>query len=376
MMYPDDILMIIIIFPLFFGIPLALTGINLKNLFFRKKWIPGIADTLTVWLGGFYYQLMRALYFETAGEYYEAVYPNLYHFTISFEYLFSFVLPCAVGVIGFFILSYSDPEKLPPLISAGSIAAVLIGNVMNVLYLIQIAPETYSRNSDAAFWLYLYHFNLLIISIRQIRRHVCGQVKHIQERETQFRYKSMEKLYQFLSKVSGMSVFSFLLVFPLAAVLEIILLLFGQGPDGFIKAFTMTADWTFSTQIPPPPIEYDGHYLCTVAAGGHRKLVRPLRYGTRLSHTIVVNRQLAVANAFEELLAQKLPRFHKRVRTFYNRHGYPISRIITTPLRADIVYLLMKPLEWLFLLTLYTWDVHPENRIAVQYAYRTEEEGE
>lgn len=375
MMYPDDIVLCITILIPFFGIPLALTGINLKNLFFRKKWIPRIADTLTVCIGGFYYLLMMSLSFETAGEYYEAVYPDQYHYTISFEYLLSFILPCAVGVIGFFILSYSKPEKLPPLISAVSIAAVLIGNIMNLLYLIQVAPETYSEDFFSAFWLYLYHFNLLIISIRQIRRHICEQVKHIQERKTQFRYKCMEKLYQFLSKISGMSVFSFLLIFPLAAILEIILLLFGQGPDGFIKAFTMTADWTFSTQIPPPPIEYEGHYLCTVAAGGHRKLVRPLRYGTRLSHTIVVNRQLAVSNAFEELLAQKLPRFHKRIRTFYNRHGYPISRIITTPLRADIVYILMKPLEWLFLLTLYTWDVHPENRIAVQYAYRTEEEG-
>lgn len=52
-----------------------------------------------------------------------------------------------------------------------------------------------------------------------------------------------------------------------AGILEILLILFGQGADGFVKAFTMTADWTFSTQI-PPPIEYEGHYLCTVAAGG------------------------------------------------------------------------------------------------------------
>lgn len=34
---------------------------------------------------------------------------------------------------------------------------------------------------------------------------------------------------------------------------------------------------------------------------------------------------------------------------------------------SDVTYLLMKPFEWAFLLTLYTFDKKPENRIAVQY---------
>lgn len=75
-------------------------------------------------------------------------------------------------------------------------------------------------------------------------------------------------------------------------MIYIILLLLGQGPIGFIKTFTQTADWTFSKQIPPPPIEYQGHYLCTVSAGGHRRIVRPERYGARLGEVIIVNRQL------------------------------------------------------------------------------------
>ena len=73
-----------------------------------------------------------------------------------------------------------------------------------------------------------------------------------------------------------------------------------SAADAPIKAFTDTADWTFSQQIPPPPMESSGHYLCTVAAGGHKKIVKPLRYGTRRGQTIVVNRQLCIANAFEE----------------------------------------------------------------------------
>ncbi len=165
-----------------------------------------------------------------------------------------------------------------------------------------------------------------------------------------------------------MTLFSFMMIFPIAAVLEILSLIFGQGADGFIKAFTMTADWTFSTQIPPPPLEYDGHYLCTVAAGGHKKIVKPIRFGTRLNHKIIVNRQLLAANAFEDLIMEKLPRFHKAVRGFYDKYGYPLSRHITTPFRADIVYLLMKPLEYIFVFVLYLFDNQPENRIAVQYS--------
>jgi len=111
-------------------------------------------------------------------------------------------------------------------------------------------------------------------------------------------------------------------------------------------------------------LEYKGHYLCTVAAGGHRKLVRPLRLGYRRGAVIVVNRQLAVANAFEELLQERLPRL---VRHFYDNHGYPLSQKITTPFRADLVYLLMKPLKWLFAAVLYSFDLAPECRIARQY---------
>jgi hypothetical protein len=39
---------------------------------------------------------------------------------------------------------------------------------------------------------------------------------------------------------------------------------------------------------------------------------------------------------------------------------------------ADFIYLLMKPLEWLFLAVLYTVDRKPENRIAKQYLSRAD----
>ena len=98
-------------------------------------------------------------------------------------------------------------------------------------------------------------------------------------------------------------------------------------------------------------------------------MVKPLRLGTRRNETIVVNRQLCIANAFEELIQEKMPRFHRQIRNMYDTYGYPLSKKITTPLKADFVYIVMKPLEWVFLLFLYAFDLRPEQRIARQYTY-------
>ena len=56
------------------------------------------------------------------------------------------------------------------------------------------------------------------------------------------------------------------------------LIIFGQAPDAAIKAFTETADFRLSQKIPPQQLYYDEHYLCTVAAGGDKKIVKPLRF--------------------------------------------------------------------------------------------------
>ena len=55
------------------------------------------------------------------------------------------------------------------------------------------------------------------------------------------------------------------------------------------------------------------------------------------------------------------------MRSFYDKHGYPISQHISTKLRADVVYILMKPLEFIFIAVLYMFDADPESRIAMQY---------
>ena len=297
----------------------------------------------------------------------EAVIRGELHEFLSHTYQLSVLLPIGIGGVGLFLLTFVSPKHLPPLISAAAIAAILLGDIMIFIVCVQMWNVICM---DMWFWIaYLYPCNLFLLSASCIRCHIQKQSELIRERNTQFRHKWVGKLYDYLKKASCFGTFSFLLIFPLAALLEFVLILCGQGANGVVKAFTQTADWTFSKQIPPPPLEYEGHYLCTVAAGGHKKLVRPERIGKRMGVVILVNRQLAVANAFEELLCEKMPRFHQSVRRFYDTHGYPLSRLITTPFRADAVYLMMKPLEWIFLFVLYMFDRNPEQRIAVQYPF-------
>ena len=168
-------------------------------------------------------------------------------------------------------------------------------------------------------------------------------------------------------KTDNWPIIAIILSAPLTVILICILVLFGQRPDEAIKAFLETSDWTLSTKISPPSITYDAHYLCTVSLKGHKNIVKPIRMGIRRGEKIVVNRQLCITNAFEELLQEKFTKFHHFIRYIYDKYGYPLSKHINTKVQADITYILMKPLEWLFLIILYLFDKNPENRISTQY---------
>lgn len=347
----------------FIWLPMVITGFNVRNLI-KNNNASRIIDLTTIILGGFYYILAMDTVKITDTDYTGAVYPDEYHTILNNEYGTVINLVMATGFISMILLCIRTPYKTPPLQSALHIAFTSIMLVLFGIIQIQMA-----RNFDSFFILfYLYYFNLIIVSARKIRYHITEQVRLSNERETVFRTKAGEKLHKIMSTISGMTTFSFMLILPIVIICEIFYILLGQGADGFIKAFTMTADWTFSTQTPPPAMEYEGHYLCTVAAGGHEKIVKPVRYGIRLNKKIVVNRQLLTANAFEDLIKERLPKFHRIIRNFYDKYGYPISKHIITQTRADIIYILMKPLEYIFLAFLYMFDTQPENRIAIQYS--------
>jgi hypothetical protein len=165
-----------------------------------------------------------------------------------------------------------------------------------------------------------------------------------------------------------------LLCLPLLTLLAAALLVFGQKPDSLVRAFTDTYYHGFSQlDYQCAGVVCGGHFLCTIAAKGSPRLVRPIRIGVRAGRLIQCNRQLLVSNAFEELLEQRLPWLHRPVRALYNKIGNGIHRYYGAFDKSWVsngIYLLMKPLEWLFLLVLYLADRDPETRIAQQYLHR------
>lgn len=360
------------------GIPGLLTIWNLYNCFAKRPVAEKIIACLTVFIGGFFYMGFHVAVFEMAGDWDQAVYVFQYHYSVSSVYWLVPMIVVLFGFTGYFILLFGKAGKIPPLVSALSVSMLILLNIFHLTYALQLLKNM----SGMDHLLYVYHANILILSARVIHRHMKEQVEVFRSRAAEVtgdpsasgasEAKKHGRFFSLLDKIDTLSKYSafiFIVFFFAVAVIELIFVLLGQGIDAPVKMFTDTADWTFSRQIPPPPLEYDGHYLCTVAAGGHRKVVKPIRFGTRRNETIVVNRQLCIANAFEELIQERRPRFHRWVRHMYDTHGYPLSRVITTPFRADLTYIIMKPAEWLFLMVLYAFDTRPEQRIARQYTY-------
>lgn len=285
------------------------------------------------------------------------------HEPFSRDYTVSLAVFAVVSVVSAVLLD--EDEFYPPLF-----AAMLTGGVyMGVFFWIAFAAQLFANIEGHGFvwYLLLYVLNYMICAARILRESIKRYSSFTLENKALSKSRFLNKLWAILAKGSRYAWFSFLCLVPVTGIAMIVCLIFGQGALGIIKAFTETSDWTFSTMVSPPPIQYEGHYLCTVAVNGHEKLVKPTRMGIRHGEKIVVNRQLCIANAFEQLLEDRTPRFHRAVRSFYDKYGYPISKHITTKLRADIIYIAMKPLEWVFLVTLYLFDVNPESRISLQY---------
>ena len=261
---------------------------------------------------------------------------------------------------------------MPPLAAVICVSGVYGGIILGLFYISQLAVNILNDLNllVAVGYLILFPLNIFIISARVIRETVLLYTTSFRENDIESKNRLDSFLRSSLEKAAGWVIFPLVGLIPFTGVLVCLCILCGQGPFGIIRAFTNTSDWTYSAMISPPPVEYEGHYLCTVAVNGHERVVKPLRLGVRHGVVIGVNRQLCAANAFEQLIEDKAPRLHRLVRHIYDKYGYPVSKHITTRLRADIVYILMKPLEWLFVAVLYLFDRDPESRIAVQYTGR------
>lgn len=285
------------------------------------------------------------------------------HAAIYTQSMPTLIVVAVLAAIGYFILVFVPLGKLPPLVVVLSLSATYLGIIETVL----LAVQVFDRKEEMDIYLWLLPLNGILIVSRIVLEKV-REWKNISMEKMKIHSNPFLNLCdKILNRAALWPLLAFLFMFPLLGVLIMILILFGQAPDAVIRAWTETSDWNLSLREAPQNIYYDEHYLCTVAAGGHRKVVKPLRLGIRHGHQVIVNRQLCVANAFEQVLEERTPRFHRKVRDFYDAYGFPVAKLIHSKYTADLIYFLMKPLEWMFLIVLYLVDVKPENRIAVQY---------
>ena len=297
------------------------------------------------------------------------------HAPINPDYMLTFAVMCVMFAIGYLVWAFTSSQKRPPLLTVLCFSAMYVGVIESILFTIHIMGMNYTYENcvknycftSELLYTLLIPLNMLLILVRvllhSVKTHETDPDRSSKVESNAF----LSACNRILNNAKYWPLLALLFMIPLLGILTMILALFGQAPDAAIKAFSETANYTFSIKIPPQNVFYDEHYLCTVAAGGHRRVVKPIRMGRRHGHDVVVNRQLMVANAFEQILEEKTPTFHKHVRGFYDRYGFPIARLIKSKYVADIIWFIMKPLEWFFLFVIYLVDEYPEDRIARQY---------
>lgn len=356
-----------IFFGVFFIYPLILTCLNLFFIFGSQNDPVVIRKSkhfeyLTLTLGSVYSIIILPFTNIVFVDWQEALANRQLHTPIWSQGAITILSCAAVGIAGYLFLSAVSLRKVPPLLPVLAIGAMYIGMFQCILWIIQVF-----QNDLISFYLCLFPFNLILIGIHTIRRKVEEWNNDESKEIKKFHNPYLERINKKVVDSSKWPGLAFLFMWPLLGALVCFLLLFGQRPDNIIRAWTETSNWNLSTKVSPQNIYYDEHYLCTVAAGGHPKIVKPIRKGMRHGHEVIVNRQLCIANAFEQVMEEYTPVFHRHIRKFYDKYGFPVARAIRSPYIADVVYILMKPLEVMFLLVLYTVDVNPENRIAVQY---------
>ncbi len=265
-----------------------------------------------------------------------------------------------VCMLAYFYSSYKK-SIAPPLIEILLNMLLIIGIALNIVIGIHVVPFSVIGN-----------FPITLLFVMQLVGNQRALMQYIQT----FDFEKDKGINKIAWRILCLNIWVkfpvlLLLCLPVLMILVSVLLLFGQKPDSVIRAFTDTYKHSLS-QLDHlcENVNCDSHFLCSVAAGGHQQLVKPQRLGKRGDKLIICNRQLLIANAFEEVIQERFPHFHRFIRHHYNKVGKLVHRyysIFNNKYVADFVYIMMKPLEWSFLIFLYLFDHQPENRIAKQY---------
>lgn len=278
------------------------------------------------------------------------------------EHQLSIIVIIVLCLIAYFYSSYRTKISTP-----------LIEIVINALLFIGIILNIFIAIHTNFFWLAIIgNMPIILLEILVLVKNHLTFIEYVKDQE--FNPNNLfESMAWKILKLRPILKFPILLMIclPIFAIINAILILFGQKPDSIIRAFTETykhgfSEWDYKCEN----VNCGRHYLCSVAANGHTKIVKPIRSGIRNGHPITCNRQLLISNAFEELIQEQLPGLHKIIRRQYNKVGnfiHEYYEIFNNKFLSDLVYIIMKPFEWFFLLILYSFDRKPENRIAKQY---------
>ncbi|MCX2476790.1 hypothetical protein OQZ33_20830 [Pedobacter sp. MC2016-05] len=296
-------------------------------------------------------------------DYYDAIDPVDGGYTpFASRHLPTLLVFFVLAVFGLIKLWYKG-RSLPPLLFSLFVVFVIIGIPISIAVIMQASTNT--EQSGETFLFALLPFSYIVTAVVVLTKIVIAEAGTANTKT--YRNKFLNYLNQKLAKTGRQPLLIFAMLIPVFAIIVAILMLFGQDANSITKVFTETTTWAFSQKTHPPFLDHNGHYLCTVAVCGTPSIVKPLRLGKRHGHEIIVNRQLLIANAFEELIQENAPRLHKVIRDFYDKYGYPLSRKITTAKASNAVYILMKPLEYFFLMVLYLCSAKPEEKINKQY---------
>jgi hypothetical protein len=365
-----EFIVLILVLYLVFGIMISrILVVILKPSAESREY--SISSVIVLIYGSSYLIFFNALsYFQAKST--EAVDPMEKAYTpFAKEHFFTFIAFHAISILAL-IRIWRKGSNQAPLSLVFTLAALVCGVVLSVFTLIQLSIveanlHTYDANNVVMMGAPLCH---LLLCLYFLARAVYTESQLAVDRK--FRNKLLHRLNSFLGRSKVLPLWVVVAVFPLYSAVTLVLLLFGQHANSLVRVFTDTSTWYFSQHTHPPFLDHQGHYLCTVAACGSPRVVKPLRLGTRHGHEIIVNRQLLVANAFEAILERRIPRTHRIIRRLYDRYGYPLSRRINTPFKSNLVYVLMKPLEWFFLCVIYFQERDPEALIHAQYPRKGE----
>ena len=237
--------------------PLILTIINLTAIFFgcvNPQYIRKGKhfEWLTLLLGMLYSLLLFPFTDINFADWTVTLYNTQKHTPIWTEGAPTILILAAVGILGYLFLSFTQIAKTPPLITVLEIAAMYIGMVQCILWIIQIIQW-----NIIYLYLCLFPLNCILIGIKVIRQKVLEWQRGHPDQMKCFKNRRIQWLNEKLRRSAVWPAAAFLLMWPLLGIIICILLLFGQQPDSAIRAWTETSDWNLSLHTAPQNIYYD-----------------------------------------------------------------------------------------------------------------------